>query len=66
VPSLNVPAYCPDEKRASRKYSDLSKGVLKDTTARRMVATRQRSVPGVAERVRKPIFDLLNYWEAVQ
>jgi hypothetical protein len=34
----------------------LSKGVLKETSASRTVAARERSVPGVAERYRTPIF----------
>jgi hypothetical protein len=55
VPNRNVPLYCPSEKFASRKYIDLSRGVLNDTRARSIVAARQRSVPGVAERVRNPI-----------
>jgi hypothetical protein len=33
----------------------LSNGVLNDTTAKSAVAVRHSNVPGVAERVRKPI-----------
>lgn len=55
VPSRSVPAYCPDEKLACRKYIDLSRGVLNETSASNTVAINDRSVPGVAERYRTPI-----------
>jgi hypothetical protein len=55
VPNLITPAYSPVEYLASRKYIDLSKGVLNETRAKRMAEARQRIVPDVACRGRNTI-----------